>query len=66
MRLELKGNAEILMEKLGLRQDIEKINRKMDEIVEGMEVCGRREVSRMVNDTAVSYTHLTLPTILLV
>ena len=49
--LEQKGNAERLMEKLGLRKDILQINQKMDEIVEGMEVCGRREVCRVVNDT---------------
>ena len=49
--LEQKGNEERLMEKFRLQQDIGKINRKMDEIMEGMEVCGRREVSHVVNET---------------
>ena len=49
--LEQKGNAERLMEKLGLRKDILQINQKMDEIVESMGVCGGREVCRVVNDT---------------
>ena len=49
--LERKGTAERLMEKLGLRQNTEQINQKMDEIVEGMEVCRRGKVSRGVNDT---------------
>ena len=42
--LERKGNAERIMEKLGLREAILKIKQKMEEIFEGMDVCGCRDV----------------------
>ena len=49
--LEEEDNKNRLIEKIGLRRDIKQINDTMSEIVDSMEVCGRKEVSRVIDES---------------
>ena len=49
--LEEEDNRNRLIEKIGLRRDIDEINDKMSEILNSMEVCGRKEVSRVIDES---------------